>query len=721
MTKKSRFTIPVDEGTEKIALELIEKWGADALRNSDGTKITGFFENLGLKVYATYFPTRNDQKWAYENKEEAQQIYLLSKRCVAEKNDFEISLLDGYFNEQFEINETDFPHTYWQVIDRTENKIVDISNWDYISERKSVKIKNAKLWHIYTVGFLARQIWDVTQMYNHITNNWGDKVHEIPYDPAFKKTREHILEDLEKWLKDHEHVDVVRFTTFFYHFTVMYDNLKKQKFGDWFGYSASISSADIKAFEEEYGYKLNAEDIIDEGYYNTAYRVPSKKFLDYIEHKQKFVSSLAKECIDLVHKYNKEAMMFIGDNWIGTEPFGKYFSSMGLDAVVGSTSSGAGIRMISDIQKVKYREVRFLPYFFPDVFNDQGDPVGEASSIWIKSRRALAINLLDRIGYGGYLSLAYKYKNFVERVEKITDQFNEFHNTLQGTKVDLLPIKIGILNAWGSIKAWQCNTTGHVSGAKESAPFRGVFEAISGMPFEIEFINFSDIKNGALDNLDIILNIGTAGTAWSGGENWKDEEVVSKIREFVYNKGKAFLGIGDPSACQFGGAYFQLSDIMGVEKETENTINFSKHDKLYINKHFVNDGLDISNIDLGFVPRNIYGVSDNLKILSYDKIDGIKIAVNECSKGRGAYMSGCLYNATNSRLLYRLILWLTKKEELINYLYSDNINIDFYSYSQKNLILLLNNSLSEQEATVVINQKELNIKIESMGMKFINI
>ena len=40
--------------------------------------------------------------------------------------------------------------------------------------------------------------------------------------------------------------------------------------------------------------------------------------------------------MDIVHSYGKEAMMFLGDHWIGTEPYGKYFKSIGLDAVVGS-------------------------------------------------------------------------------------------------------------------------------------------------------------------------------------------------------------------------------------------------------------------------------------------------------------------------------------------------------------------------------------------------
>lgn len=49
-------------------------------------------------------------------------------------------------------------------------------------------------------------------------------------------------------------------------------------------------------------------------------------------------------------------MMFLGDHWIGTEPYGKYFAGIGLDAVVGSVGSGVTLRMISDIKGVDYTE-----------------------------------------------------------------------------------------------------------------------------------------------------------------------------------------------------------------------------------------------------------------------------------------------------------------------------------------------------------------------------
>ena len=53
--------------------------------------------------------------------------------------------------------------------------------------------------------------------------------------------------------------------------------------------------------------------------------------------------------VDITHEMGKEAMMFLGDHWIGMEPFMDEFKSVGLDAVVGSVGNGSTLRLISDI------------------------------------------------------------------------------------------------------------------------------------------------------------------------------------------------------------------------------------------------------------------------------------------------------------------------------------------------------------------------------------
>ena len=57
--------------------------------------------------------------------------------------------------------------------------------------------------------------------------------------------------------------------------------------------------------------------------------------------------------------------------------------------------------------------------------------------------------------------------------------------------------------------------------------------------FDVSFISFDDIRENRelLKNFDVIINVGDADTAQTGGENWIDETVITAVREFVYNGG----------------------------------------------------------------------------------------------------------------------------------------------------------------------------------------
>lgn len=180
------------------------------------------------------------------------------------------------------------------------------------------------------------------------------------------------------------------------------------------------------------GYKFRPEFIIDQGYYNNQYRVPSKEFKDFMAFQRREVAALAKEMVDITHELGKEAMMFLGDHFIGTEPYMDEFKSIGLDAVVGSVGNGATLRLISDIPGVKYTEGRFLPYFFPDTFHEGGDPVREAKENWVTARRAILRKPIDRIGYGGYLKLACQFPEFIDYVESVCSSSGSSMTTSRG-------------------------------------------------------------------------------------------------------------------------------------------------------------------------------------------------------------------------------------------------------------------------------------------------
>ena len=73
-------------------------------------------------------------------------------------------------------------------------------------------------------------------MYNAVVNDWKDVEPQITFDVRQPKTKAHSLERLRRFLDTHEYVDVVRFTTFFHQFTLIFDELAREKYVDWFGY-----------------------------------------------------------------------------------------------------------------------------------------------------------------------------------------------------------------------------------------------------------------------------------------------------------------------------------------------------------------------------------------------------------------------------------------------------------------------------------------------------
>ena len=44
------FTLPGEEGYEKLTLEMAKKWGADVIRDSDGTKLSPEITEAGYRI-----------------------------------------------------------------------------------------------------------------------------------------------------------------------------------------------------------------------------------------------------------------------------------------------------------------------------------------------------------------------------------------------------------------------------------------------------------------------------------------------------------------------------------------------------------------------------------------------------------------------------------------------------------------------------------------------
>ena len=693
---KGRVTIPTDVDVVPETLELVKRWGADAIRDCDGTDYPEELKNVDAKVYSTYYTTRKDNEWAKANPDEIQQMYIMTPFYTAVEGDLRIHLMNHLYPDMLKVNSRDDITRWWEVIDRTTGQVVPVSQWEYDSETGDVIIHDTAAFHDYTVSFLAYIMWDPVHMYNAVTNGWTNFEKQITFDVRQPKTREFSMRRLRKFIQDNPHVDVLRYTTFFHQFTLIFDELAREKYVDWYGYSASVSPYILEQFEKEAGYKFRPEFIIDQGYMNNTYRIPSKEFKDFQAFQRREVAKLAKEMVDITHECGKEAMMFLGDHWIGMEPFMDEFKTIGLDAVVGSVGNGSTLRLISDIKGVKYTEGRFLPYFFPDTFHEGGDPVKEAKINWVTARRAILRSPIDRIGYGGYLKLAMEFPDFIDYVESVCKEFRTLYDNIKGTTPYCIK-KVAVLNCWGKMRAWGNHMVHHAIYHKENYSYAGIIEALSGAPFDVKFISFDDIRSNPdiLNDIDVVLNVGGAYTAYTGGENWTDEKIVAAVKKFIYNGG-GFIGVGEPTACQHQGRYFQLAGVMGVEKETGFTLNVDKYN-WEEHKHFITEDCK-GEVDFGEGQKAIYALPETTIITQKEK--EVQMAVHELGKGRSVYISGLPYSFENSRVLYRAIIWASHDEENLYKWFSSNYNAEVHAYVKNGKYCVVNNTYEPQDTVV---------------------
>lgn len=707
---RGRVTVPTDVDMIEETKKVIDRWGADAIRDCDGTDMPQELTSLPVKIYSTYYTTRKDNAWAEANPDEVQQVYLMTEFYTAmESGELSIPLMKHLYQEQLKPDSLCDIRKWWEVVDRTTGEVVSPDGWHYLEESCEVMINAPELYHDYTVSFLAFIIWDPVHMYNFITNSWENVEHQITFDVRQPKTQEYVLNKLRKWMSENPDKDVVRFTTFFHQFTLVFNEFAKEKFVDWFGYSASVSPYILEQFEKEVGYPFRPEYIIDQGYHNNTNRVPSREFRDFQAFQRREVADLMKKFVEICHENGKEAMMFLGDHWIGTEPFGEHFRNVGVDAVVGSVGNGTTLRLISDIPGVKYTEGRFLPYFFPDVFHEGGDPVKEAKVNWVTARRAILRKPVDRIGYGGYIKLALQFPDFMQYIEDVCNEFRLLYENVGGQK-PYSHFTVGVLNSWGEVRSWGTHMVAHAIDYKQTYSYAGILEGLSGMPFDVKFISFDQV----IENPDIlgecqaVINVGDAYTAPSGGAYWKNPALTCAVKKYVA-RGGGFIGVGEPSAYQREGRYFALAGVLGVDKEIGFSLSTDKYN-WEEHSHFISEDCE-GEIAFGEGMRNIYALPEATVVKNVN--GDVQMAVNEFGKGRSVYISGLPYSFENSRLLYRAIFWSAGQEQNMKKWYSDNYNIEVNYYPSTEKYCIVNNTYEPQNTVIYDgagNAREMSLK-----------
>lgn len=698
--ERGGFTLPGEAGYEALTLQLAEKWGADVIRDSDGTELSEEITKAGYGIYSTICIIREHNEWARKNMDKLQQTFLSTPPVVAADQEIcgqglAIMLMDSFFSEQFRINDSREAFKYWQVYDRTENTLLKKEEWSYCREKEAVIISEPVMWHKYTVSFMAYRIWEEISMYNHTTNHW-DKEHLMPIEPHYPETREYMLSWMDHWCRTHPDTTVVRFTSMFYNFVWIWGSSERNRslFSDWGSYDYTVSVPALDGFAEKNGYSLTAEDFINKGNFHVSHMPADKHKKAWMEYINEFVVSFGRQLTDIVHSYGKKAYVFYDDSWVGIEPYNESFQEFGFDGLIKCVFSGFEARLCAGV-KIPVHELRLHPYLFPvglggaPTFMEGGEPALEAKKYWNSVRRALLREPVDRIGLGGYLHLVEDYPDFTDYIEKVSDEFRLIKSFHKSGKPYTIKTKAAVLHSWGKLRSWTLSGHFHETYMHD---LMHINEALSGLPVEVSFLSFEDIKKGALADVDVIINAGCRGSAWSGGQIWEEEEIVRLLTQWVY-EGGTFLGVNEPSAAEGFDSFFRMSHVLGVDLDTGARVchgrwSFEAEDK---------DGVLPEGVSLR-EKENIYLTDGKARVLLAEGKHPL-LTINDFGKGKGIYLTGFEVNPIHTRMLFQLIRYAGGEGVTGDYM-TDNPYTECAYYPNSKKLVILNNSNEIQKVSV---------------------
>lgn len=696
------FTLPGEAGYEALTLELAKRWGADVIRDSDGTELSDEIIEAGYGIYSTICMIRDHNEWARKHPQYLQQSFLMTQPRLATEGSLEIYLMEDFFEEQFQVNDSADGMRYWEVYDRTAEEKLPKEAWSYDAGSGAVRILQPVPFHHYTVSFLAYRIWEEISMYNHVTNNW-DKEHLMPVDPRSSQAQDYLYGWLKNWCETHPHTTVVRFTSMFYNFVWIWGSSERNRslFTDWGSYDFTVSPQALDEFEQEYGYGLCAEDFINQGRLHVTHMPAGKKQRDYMDFTNRFVIKYGKKLVELVHRYGKKAYVFYDDSWVGVEPYGERFGQFGFDGLIKCVFSGYEARLCAGA-KVETHELRLHPYLFPvglggaPTFMEGGDPTRDAKEYWNHVRRALLREPVDRLGLGGYLHLVQDYPKFCTYIEVLMDEFRTIKSMHEGG-VYTLPITVAVLHSWGALRSWTLSGHFHETYMHDLIHIN---ESLAGLPVNVKFISFEDVENGALADVDVVINAGAAGTAWSGGAAWAGASLVTALQKWVY-AGGTLIGVGEPSAVDGFADYFRMARVLGVDEDTGAKVCHGKWQfdvDMELAEMLIPKGTVIPE------KKGIFLTDGTARVLA--ETDGVPTAVvHAFGAGKGIYLAGYRYTNANTRMLLQLLLYAKGLPMEQNYL-TDSAETECAYYPKSRRLVIINNSDQEQETAVKTEQGE---------------
>jgi beta-D-galactosyl-(1->4)-L-rhamnose phosphorylase len=237
----------------------------------------------------------------------------------------------------------------------------------------------------------------------------------------------------------------------------------------------------------------------------------------------------------------------------------------------------------------------------------------------------------------------------VDCIQEIAEEFHRIKALHQAGPPAALPLKVGVLTAWGKLRSWTCS--GHFHENPEN-DLINLIESLSGLPFAVEFLDFDEIRSGAAEGLDVLINAGFRGSAWSGGDAWRDDRVVAALTRWVHGGG-TFLGVNAPSAVEGSCALLRMAPVLGVDIDTGARVN---HGRWPVEPTDAEDTKKAGQVPgAGIAPRgDVYLIDGETQVLLAE--EGRPCVTSRAfGKGRGVYLASYRHSLPNARLLCQLM------------------------------------------------------------------
>ncbi len=411
------------------------------------------------------------------------------------------------------------PDRFWRVLDRTAGEIVPASDWKFADEKVTLKSKPD---HSYSVIFLPGAV-------------------AAGVDETLPEVRPICMDSVQRAIDAGG--DILRGIHLAY---TSHSGAKPAN--DWYSYGATTSLRQIDAFEKQTGKSFDPMWFLPDGIRYTSDDPPLQGYLDWMAFTMANAEDLAKAYTDHAHAAGRTVKFFWGDGWIGIEPYAGSVDRAGYDGLDLPTNGAMDIRRLMDFSGKATRIARVWVHG-----NSSEDSI---NGVWLKAKKAALLRFPDGLTVAdSNLNMDLTESPELRKTVKgVFEEFRGLHKHLNSAVAYDGLLNLYVLNAWGEIRSWP-------RAPYSTNPSQRIFDALVDLPIRTRFISLTEIEmNGIPADADVILNVGEAGSSWSGGSYWS-EKSAGLIRDFV-RRGGGFVGVDAP-AVKDGKCLLQ--DVLGIK------------------------------------------------------------------------------------------------------------------------------------------------------------